>query len=66
MMDVTQFLFPSYFVALMFSAAFQPRFNRVVIPTGLALVAVYPSNVLGGFVMLFFLPAILIAGFGSD
>jgi hypothetical protein len=64
--DYTQFIFPAYFVTLMFAGAFQHKFSRVVVPAALGLVAVYPSAIMGGFIMLFLIPALLISGFGSE
>jgi hypothetical protein len=56
------YIFPSYFVLVMFASAFNAKFLGVCIVAALALVAVYPNWTFGGFVFLFFVPALLIAG----
>jgi hypothetical protein len=63
--DPAQYLFPAYFVGIMFGAASNAKTLGVSIVAAIALLAVYPSADFGGFIMLFYIPFVLYASFRS-
>jgi len=63
--NAQDYIFPAYFVLAMFMAAFNSKALGVSIVGAVALGSFYPNWVMGGFVVIFLLPAYLIAGFRS-
>jgi hypothetical protein len=61
--DPNDYIYPAYFVLVLFGAAVNSKFLGVSIVAALSLVAFYPNWSMGGFVVLFYLPALLVAGF---
>jgi hypothetical protein len=61
--NAQDYLFPAYFVVLLFIGAFSHKGQRVAIIAALALVAVFPNPDAGTFVFIFVIPASIIAYF---
>ena len=65
MVNPTDYIFPAYFVMLLFMAALQPKALGTSIVAAVALGTFYPNWDYGGFVMLFYVAAYLLATFRS-
>ncbi|RJP49525.1 MAG: hypothetical protein C4586_07420 [Anaerolineaceae bacterium] len=62
-MNAQDYLFPAYFVVIIFVSAFSHKLQRVALITALGLVAVYPNPDAGTFIFLFIIPASILASF---
>ncbi len=62
-MNAQDYLFPAYFVVLVFVASFSSKLQRVAVVSALGLVAVYPNPDAGTFIFLFIVPAAILASF---
>lgn len=58
--------FAGYFVLALFLGALVPKARTVAVILALALSALFPDQAQASFVMLFAIPAVVIAGFGPD
>ena len=61
MQNAQDYIFPAYFVLVLLGAAQQSKALGLSIVAAVALCAFYPNWSMGGFVMLFYIPALLLA-----
>lgn len=60
---MNDYLYPAYFVLVLFAAAFNSKALGLSIVTAISLMAFYPNPDYGNFVVLFFVPAYIVASF---
>lgn len=63
LMDVSQFLFPAYFVTIGLVAALNSRVLGAATVLSIGLMAVYPDENKALFIWLFLIPAAVLSGF---